>query len=284
MLKQRVISACIMMLVFLLVLLVLPPMAFIAFISIGTAVAVWEWSNLAGLSNSFKRVAYLIAVMAVVAGCSWFIKFDADFVPQDIANLQTLFWVSLVWWGIALLWVQGYPSSSILWGSVPARLAMGVLVLVPTWIGLFFIRAQEHGSWLVLLLVLAVAAADTGAYFAGKRFGRRRLAASVSPGKSWEGFMGGIAASVALALVVGQFWAPDQRLWILLLVAPTALVSVLGDLLESMVKRHRGVKDSGLILPGHGGVLDRVDGMTAAVPVFALTLLITGMQAGSNLS
>ena len=108
------------------------------------------------------------------------------------------------------------------------------------------------------------------------RFGRHRLAASVSPGKSWEGFLGGLLASLALALIVGQIWAPADKLWILALVAPTALISVLGDLLESMVKRHRGVKDSGLILPGHGGVLDRIDGITAAVPVFALTLLFTG--------
>ncbi|BFM06179.1 phosphatidate cytidylyltransferase [Halioxenophilus aromaticivorans] len=281
MLKQRVISACIMMLVFLLVLLVLPPIAFIAFVSLGMAIGAWEWSNLAGLGSRAKRYAYLALVLFATVLCGWYIDIDADFVPQNMANLQALFWVSLIWWGIALLWVQGYPSSSVLWGSIPARLLMGMLVLVPAWVGLFFIRAQEHGSWLVLLLVLAVAAADTGAYFAGKRFGRRRLAASVSPGKSWEGFAGGLMASIALAVVVGQFWAPDERLWILLLVAPTALVSVLGDLLESMVKRHRGVKDSGLILPGHGGVLDRVDGMTAAVPVFAFTLLVTGMHTSA---
>jgi len=155
--------------------------------------------------------------------------------------------------------------------------------LVPAWIGLFFIRSHDQGSWLVLLLVAIVACADIGAYFAGKRFGRHRLAATVSPGKSWEGFVGGLFASVIFALIVGQVWAPTERLWLLALVAPTALVSVVGDLLESMVKRHRGVKDSGLILPGHGGVLDRVDGITAAVPVFALTLLITGMPVSGSI-
>lgn len=272
------------MLVFLLVLFALPAIAFIAFFTLGTAVAAWEWSNLAGLKVRAKRIAYLALVMALIGGCCLAIDVDANFYPNNETLLQSLFWCSLVWWGIALLWVQGYPSSSVLWGSVPMRLAMGVCVLVPTWLGLFFIRSQEHGSWLVLLMVLAVAAADTGAYFAGKRFGRRRLAATVSPGKSWEGFLGGLAASIALAIVVGQLWVPTDRLWVLALVAPAALVSVLGDLLESMVKRHRGVKDSGLILPGHGGVLDRVDGMTAAVPVFALTLLVTGVGSGSGIN
>jgi len=265
--------------VFLFVLLALPPYAFIAFFSLGTVVAAWEWSNLSGVTSFNQRIFYLLAVLAAIVACCLFIQVDAQFYPQNRERLQALFWASLVWWGVALLWVQSYPSSSVLWGSTGVRLLMGFFVLVPTWVGLFFIRSQEHGSWLVLLVVAAVAASDTGAYFTGKRFGRRRLAAAVSPGKSWEGFMGGIAASVLLALVVGVVWTPGDRLWILLLVAPTALVSVLGDLLESMVKRHRGVKDSGLILPGHGGVLDRVDGMTAAVPVFALTLLVTGMRS-----
>lgn len=279
MLKQRVISACIMMLVFLLVLLVLPPIAFIAFVSLGIAVGAWEWANLAGVTSPFKRALYLFAVMGGVGLCWLILEVDAS----NQQRLQTLFWCSVAWWGVALLWVQGYPSSAILWGAVPVRLLMGLCVLVPAGVGLFFIRSQEHGHWLVLLMILAVSAADTGAYFAGKRFGNRRLAPSVSPGKSVEGFIGGIIGSIALGLVVGQFWAPDDRWWILLLVVPAALVSVLGDLLESMVKRHRGVKDSGSILPGHGGVLDRVDGVTAAVPVFALTLLVTGVGSGGGL-
>ncbi len=267
-----------MALVFLGVLFYLPPGGFLIFISLGTAVGAWEWANLAGISIRYKKAGYLLLVAALVLLCSWFLAVDTHFTLHNEAGLKSLFLIALFWWCVALLWVQGYPSSSILWGSTPVRLVMGVFVLVPTWIGLLYIRTLDQGSWLVLLLVAAVSFADIGAYFTGKLIGKRRLAASVSPGKSWEGFLGGFAASLLLAGVVGHFWAPSDRLWMLLLVAPAALISVLGDLLESMVKRHRGVKDSGLILPGHGGVLDRVDGMTAAVPVFAFILLISGMR------
>jgi phosphatidate cytidylyltransferase len=156
-------------------------------------------------------------------------------------------------------------------------------VLVPTWIALIYVRLQPSGAYLVLLLMLVVALADSGGYFAGRRFGKHKLAPAVSPGKTWEGFAGGLLANLALAtglaLALHLNW-----LLVICVIVPTSLISVLGDLLESMVKRHAGVKDSGAILPGHGGILDRVDGITAGAPVFALALLVSEAFASGGVA
>jgi phosphatidate cytidylyltransferase len=132
---------------------------------------------------------------------------------------------------------------------------------------------------LILLIVAVVASADIGGYFTGRAWGKHKLKPAVSPGKTWEGFAGGVAANILLALVLWQVTGSNLVI-LLAIILPTSLVSVLGDLLESMVKRHRGIKDSGALLPGHGGVLDRVDSLTAAAPVFALALLASGWTGG----
>lgn len=127
----------------------------------------------------------------------------------------------------------------------------------------------------MLLIVAVVACADIGGYFAGRRWGKRKLAPAVSPGKTWEGFLGGVCFNFLLSLVVWGLVGGNYFM-LLAIILPASLASVLGDLFESMLKRHRGIKDSSALLPGHGGVLDRVDGLTAAAPVFALALLSTG--------
>jgi phosphatidate cytidylyltransferase len=152
---------------------------------------------------------------------------------------------------------------------------MGLLVLLPTWLALVYVRSLESGQWLVLLAIVLIAIADMGGYFSGRYFGRRKLAIHVSPGKTWEGFWGGQLCNAVLALLIVAF-NNDLSFVIVSIVIMASLASVLGDLLESMVKRHRGIKDSSQLLPGHGGVLDRVDGITAAMPFFALGLLLSG--------
>jgi phosphatidate cytidylyltransferase len=155
---------------------------------------------------------------------------------------------------------------------------MGLLVITPAWLSVVFLLSYSYGALLLLYMVVVVALADIGAYFAGRAWGKRKLALKVSPGKSWEGVWGGLAACTALGCVTFLVLRPPQLgvVGILAIVLSTAMASVLGDLLESMVKRHRGVKDSGAILPGHGGLLDRIDGHTAAAPVFALGLILAG--------
>lgn len=271
MLKQRVITAIVLLATFVGVLFFSPWYIFAAFVGLVFCVAAWEWSNLSGLSNFTARAAYIAMTVVFGLAVAWGLNWTLD-TPR----LQLFLLFSVGWWCLALLWVQGYPSSSVLWRSRLVRLLMGWLVLIPAWIGCIYLRHSLLGAWLVLMLVLIIAAADVGAYFAGRKFGRRKLAPNVSPGKSWEGVWGGLL----FALVVGALYylVFDGRDWVnlLIMIAPAALVSVLGDLLESMVKRYRGVKDSGHLLPGHGGVCDRIDGLVAAVPVFSLTKILTG--------
>jgi phosphatidate cytidylyltransferase len=260
MLKQRVITALIMATVFLLALFFLPAIYFSIFLSIFVLAAAWEWCGLSNITTIKLRIAYLVVV---------FLLLIAGF---QINQERTIFIGVCSWWAIALLLVQGFPSSAILWGHKSVRLVMGLLVLAPTWMALVFLREQTNGAWLVLLLMLVVACADTGGYFAGRRFGKRKLAVAVSPGKTWEGFVGGLLTNIVLAVVI-SLTLHIHLFSLLSIIIPASLMSVLGDLFESMVKRHAGVKDSGHLLPGHGGVLDRVDGITAAAPAFALAIL-----------
>ncbi len=162
---------------------------------------------------------------------------------------------------------------------------MGLLVLVPAWVGLNHLRTGSfqfgqvgNNLWVILYVLCVVWVADIGAYFAGRAFGKAKLAPRVSPGKSWAGVWGGLAAVGAFAVLVSQLASASPRETVLLVIASlvTGLVSVLGDLLESMLKRFRGIKDSSQLLPGHGGIMDRIDSLTAAIPVFALIITQLG--------
>lgn len=276
MLKQRVITALVLTVIFLAALFGLPAGYFSFFIGAVLLIGAWEWANLSGFPALWQRLGYLGLLLVLLVAVSGYVGFEGEASPRldDLATRDLLI-VGCSWWALALLLVQGYPASSLLWGHKALRLVMGVMVLIPTWVALVYVRLQDNGAWLVLLLMLVVAVADSGGYFAGRRFGKHKLAPAVSPGKTWEGFAGGLLANCLLALILSQVFN-QSLLLILALVVPTSLISVLGDLLESMVKRHAGAKDSGNILPGHGGILDRVDGITAGAPVFALALLASG--------
>lgn len=279
MLKQRVITALVLAAIFLAALFGLPAGYFSFFIGAVVLIGAWEWANLSGLPAVWQRLAYSVAVLGLLVGAALYLGFEGEASPRlNNLAIRDLLIVGCSWWAVALLLVQGYPSSAVLWGNKLLRLLMGLLVLIPTWVALVYVRQQVNGAWLVLLLMLIVALADSGGYFAGRRFGKHKLAPAVSPGKTWEGFAGGLLANCLLAVILSQALNASLLL-MLVLVVPTSLISVLGDLLESMVKRHAGVKDSGSILPGHGGILDRVDGITAGAPVFALALLASGAFA-----
>jgi phosphatidate cytidylyltransferase len=276
MLKQRVITALVLAIIFIVALFGLPAGYFSFFVGAIVLIGAWEWACLAGFPSRWQRALYALFILVVLLLASFYLGFEGEASPNlDADAIRELLIAGCIWWAIALLLVQGYPSSALLWGRKILRLLMGLLVLIPTWVALVYVRQQEAGAWLVLLLMLIVAMADSGGYFAGKRFGKHKLASAVSPGKTWEGFAGGFIANCVLALIL-SLTLELGLLLMLVLVVPTSLVSVLGDLLESMLKRHAGIKDSGTILPGHGGILDRVDGVTAAAPVFALALLASG--------
>ena len=270
MLKQRVITGCLLAGSFLIALFTLPTYGFIGLITVVLALGAWEWGGLASLVSATGRGIYMLAVVAIAAGLGVYLDFKQDVLLTEKARFILL--LACTWWAIAMLWVQSYPSSAILWGRRWFCLLMGAFVLLPMWLAFACLISLPEGPLLVLLVVLLVVLADTGGYFMGRAVGKTKLAPKVSPGKTWEGLLGGQLAIAVVVVGGGWFLHVETSriaLWLGLAMV-TGLASVLGDLLESMIKRHRGVKDSGTLLPGHGGVLDRIDGLTAALPVFSL--------------
>lgn len=269
MLKQRVITALILAPLTLWGLFGLSAEHFIWFISAVVLIASWEWANLSG-SSSLGRVLYPAAIAVLLYGLEQVRTADLDL------NILIL---AAVGWTVALYWVSCYPKTS-LWSSTQARLLMGLVVLIPCWVGFVELRTNFwFGKDELLYVLLLVWTADVGAYFSGRRYGNKKLAPKVSPGKSWAGVYGGLLATTLLALVAAGYWQLNlnNTLTLVLITLVVTAVSVLGDLLESMVKRHRGLKDSSQLLPGHGGVMDRIDSLTAAVPIFVLSLKLTGL-------
>ena len=283
MLRDRIVTAIILASLFLGALFYLPLPLFSMAMATVVLISAWEWANMAGFGRVLQRSAYLLVMAVGLAAVGWYVGIErGDFFSTTLAltdeRVKQLLVVGCAWWALSLLWVQTYPQSAILWGSRWLRLLIGAMVLMPTWVALVYLRAQENGAWLILLVMVVVALADIGGFFFGRRFGRRKLAPAVSPGKTWEGFWGGLGCNALLALVLGLALGSGSWKLLLAVIIPASLASVLGDLVESMVKRHRGIKDSSALLPGHGGLLDRVDSLTAAAPVFALALLVSGWR------
>lgn len=269
MLKQRVLTALILAPLALWGLFGLSEDHYVLFISAIVLVGSWEWANLSGLSPSGRLIYPLVMALAMIG------LYD---VRSPELNLGVL-WAAVAGWLAAFWFVVQYPKNAI-WKSVSARLGIGFAVLLPCWVGFVELRASAWlGKEALLYILLLVWCADIGAYFAGRRFGKAKLAPKVSPGKSWAGVYGGLLATTLLAVGASLYWGLSQKN-LLVLVGITLLVtavSVLGDLFESMVKRHRGMKDSSQLLPGHGGIMDRIDSLTAAVPLFVLSLKLTGL-------
>jgi len=251
----------------------MPPMLFcVATIPLVVA-AGWEWSRLVKITSLAARLGYLALVVLTLAVTAYWLGLPDAFDDQ---RAQQLLLVAVGVWAVIFLWIQGYPSSAILWSTQPVLGLLGLALLGFTWVAIVTIMNHESGQWLLLLAIVIIALADVGGFFAGKYFGKHKLAPIISPGKTWEGFVGGL---VLQAVLVGSLvWFLSDEISLLslsLLVFPVGLYSVLGDLFESMIKRHSGVKDSGHLLPGHGGVLDRIDGIMAALPMFGLILPFT---------
>lgn len=263
MLKQRIITALILLPIALCGFFLLDGANFALFIGLVVTLGAWEWARLAGLIAQGLRVAYAV----VVAGLLMLLHLMPELAPWVLG-------VSVLWWALATWLVLTYPRTSELWASVACRLLIGLLVLLPAWQGLVLIKHWPLGNWLIMAVMVLVWGADIGAYFSGRAFGKRKLAPQVSPGKSWEGVYGGLALSLVITAVVGvtREWSAGELILGLFGAAVVVLVSVVGDLTESMFKRRSGIKDSSNLLPGHGGVLDRIDSLTAAIPLFAVVL------------
>lgn len=267
MLKQRIITALVLLPIALGGFFLLDGGAFALFIGAVVTLGAWEWARLAGFEAQSLRVAYAVAVAVLLAALYMF----PLFAPVLLA-------VAVLWWLAATFLVLTYPDSSRYWGAMPGRLLIGLLILLPAWQGLILLKQWPQANALIIAVMVLVWGADIGAYFSGKTFGKRKLAPKVSPGKSWEGLYGGLAASLLITFLVGlqQEWSVTELLLAMAGAAVVVLISVVGDLTESMFKRQSGIKDSSNLLPGHGGVLDRIDSLTAAIPVFAALLWLAG--------
>ena len=233
-----------------------------------TLLAAWEWAGLSRGLRGARRYLLLIALGGIMLAL--------HALPATGASVA--FALALLWWMLALGLVVRYPAVPD-WLDHPVAQAIIIIVaLAPAWLALT--RLDQASRGLLLLCLALVWAADSGAYAVGRRFGRRKLCPQVSPGKTLEGGCGGLVAAAVAGLIGGIALGLRGR-WLVALVGLTvacAAVSVVGDLAESLFKRRAGVKDSGRLLPGHGGVLDRVDALIAAAPLFALTapLLVRG--------
>lgn len=274
MLKQRVITASILFGLFLAALFGLPTMGWQALVLVMMWQGAVEWARLLGLSGR-SSIVYCLLTLAMMAGMVWF---DA------IAALEQQTWLHLTWYILALmLWVFVVPAWLISgWRTQNAWLmgVVGLVVLLPT--GLAMLDLRAFSPWVLLFVMAAVMVADISAYFAGKRFGKNKLAPEISPGKTWEGVFGAMAGVTVYVIVVG--WA--SGLFRQYPVFPGIIVAgwwwvglaVIGDLFESAVKRQAGVKDSGALLPGHGGLLDRIDALTSTLPFAGIAIILQRLE------
>lgn len=271
MLKQRVITAIILFAILMAALFWLPPFAWAALVVLMVVQGATEWSRLSGLKGRAAS-AYWLMLLASMAGLVWL---------DGHADVQTRLYVHLgVYIVSAILWLLVVPTWLMVGWKVRQPLLMALVgwaVLVPTGLAMIDLRAADPGPWMLLFVMGLVWVADSSAYFAGRRFGKHKLAPSISPGKTWEGVAGalfGVSLYVILVWSVSPDFETKQILPPLLLTAWWWVVlAVVGDLFESAVKRQAGVKDSGALLPGHGGLLDRIDALTSTLPLAAMAML-----------
>jgi phosphatidate cytidylyltransferase len=273
MLKQRTLTALALIPLALMIILLPPTWLFAAIISIALLGALWEWTNLCGLTSPVSRGAVL-AVGAALFLALWLV--------QSPGLLHLIIAAGVAWWVLAYLWLQNFAFAAAPTHENRAlKLVTGAFVIVPTWAAALSIHASEpHGHWWMLLALVIVWSADTGAYFSGRFFGKRKLAPQISPGKTWAGVVGALIAGAIAAAIGGWLLdvrSPGQILGLAVLALVTVAASIIGDLFESLMKRHASVKDSGTLIPGHGGLLDRLDSVFAALPVFAAGKLLLGL-------
>jgi phosphatidate cytidylyltransferase len=275
MLATRVITAVVALVVVVALVFLAPRALWSLFMLAVGLVCCWEWSRLSRLARGGQ--AAFLALSVAIAAALWGFERSADAegfrrLALGLFAVATAFWVAA-----APLWIARH-----LRPAAPVAALAGWIVVWPTWAACVVLR--DAGPWILLGTAALVWVADIAAYFCGKRFGRRKLAPAVSPGKTWEGLLGALGGVLVYAIVLaavaharqmpfGAIFAPAAGIPAIVAMVALALLSVVGDLFESWMKRGAGRKDSSTLLPGHGGVLDRIDALTSTLPVAALAIL-----------
>lgn len=274
--KQRIITALILAPLVVWGIFQLPIPLFIAALTAVACIGFWEWTQFISPNS---RVKNLFPAVIVLLASFVFIPVDVDSLSQ-VSNIHlAILSVGSLWWVFASLLALTYPKSTRIWSkSLSLRHLFGILSILPFLWSVFILRSEGyaehplHGAKLVMYVCLLVWAADTGAYFTGKAFGKHKMAPKVSPNKTLEGLFGGLVFAMLVGWGVTKLFDIQFANLVTMFVITfvTVVISVLGDLVESMFKRVSDIKDSSNIIPGHGGVLDRIDSLMAAFPVFAL--------------
>lgn len=279
MLKQRIATALVLLIGLIAMTTSLGLGAFAAITGALVLIGAWEWAAFASLGDK-SRLAF-VGTLALSIALLWFALgvggapgYDAGFA-LGFSLLGALFWV------LMFAAIASFPQSTDAWNDKSRISVMGMLSLLCTWVGLVTLKALLPNGALVIMLIIMVAAVDVGAFFTGKLFGKRKLAPALSPNKTWEGVWGGVTLNVAVSIVFAilldsyvQAFALIDYVIFAALALIVAFFSVVGDLAESMLKRNKELKDSGSILPGHGGLLDRIDGLMAATPICVSVLIL----------
>ena len=279
MLKQRIATALVLLIGLIAMTTSLGLEAFAAITGALVLIGAWEWAAFASLGDK-SRLAFVgtlalsIALLWLALGVGGAPGYDAGFA-LGFSLLGALFWV------LMFAAIASFPQSTDAWNDKSRISVMGMLSLLCTWVGLVTLKALLPNGALVIMLIIMVAAVDVGAFFTGKLFGKRKLAPALSPNKTWEGVWGGVTLNVAVSIVFAilldsyvQAFALIDYVIFAALALIVAFFSVVGDLAESMLKRNKELKDSGSILPGHGGLLDRIDGLMAATPICVSVLIL----------
>ncbi len=271
-LRARVITALLLAPLAIGAVLFLPSTWFALCFGLVLCYAIWEWTRVIGFRGRPLR-----AVAVIVNGLIM-----ATLLVLDPAGwLLPIAWVGVVWWCIAIFWLRAFE-----FGSAPTRrnreikMLVGSMMVVPAWVAAWLIhREPAAGPWWTLFVLMLIWVADVSAYFAGRRFGEHKLAPRISPGKTREGVYGALLGTVLFAAVAGWLIEPIPvgHALLIILATVTVLFSIVGDLFESLIKRQSNLKDSGSLLPGHGGMLDRIDSVLSALPIFVCGRYLIGL-------
>jgi len=291
-LKQRILTALVLAPLALAGVFFLPLAWFGLMVGVVALIGAWEWGAFVAAkssqpiesrpNDSLIRSVFTVSLALTLISLAVVVPTEAIWQSNQLHPLYlSVLMVGALWWVCSVLMVLKYPKGEACWTNNEFIKALfGQLTLVPFWIGIMAIRAYDYdnepsrGAILVVATFVIVWGADIGAYFVGRQFGRHKLMPRVSPGKTMEGSAGGMVTALLASLVANSYFYHIELTSLLVLVLVTSLASVFGDLSESLFKRSAGIKDSGTILPGHGGILDRIDSLTAAVPIFALCYLM----------